>query len=126
MTSYINNYYLTLLLFQLTKRNVFHQGLQVESNATGLVLKLIQLPTPTKEIGTSSAWNALMKRLLSASIRVLSKGVVKSWMVEFVFYSTPLSSTHPKEQGKINIINLLIILKNSTFFRFKASNLLSV
>ncbi|XP_028152767.1 mediator of RNA polymerase II transcription subunit 14 isoform X2 [Diabrotica virgifera virgifera] len=87
------------LASELTKRNVFHQGLQVESNATGLVLKLIQLPAPTKEIGTSSAWNALMKRLLSVSMRVLSKGVLKSWMVEFVFYSTPLSSTHPKEQG---------------------------
>ncbi|KAJ8944470.1 hypothetical protein NQ318_008740, partial [Aromia moschata] len=87
------------LASELTKRNVFHQGLQVEANATGLVLKLIQLPPPTKEIGTSPAWHALLKRLLSASIRVLSKGVLKSWMVEFVFYSTPLSSTHPKEQG---------------------------
>ncbi|XP_018576450.1 mediator of RNA polymerase II transcription subunit 14 [Anoplophora glabripennis] len=84
---------------ELTKRNVFHQGLQVEANATGLVLKLIQLPSPTKEIGISPAWHALLKRLLSVSIRVLSKGVLKSWMVEFVFYSTPLSSTHPKEQG---------------------------
>ncbi|KAJ8973061.1 hypothetical protein NQ317_018789 [Molorchus minor] len=87
------------LASELTKRNVFHQGLQVEANATGLVLKLIQLPPPTKEIGQSPAWHALLKRLLSASIRVLIKGVLKSWMVEFVFYSTPLSSTHPKEQG---------------------------
>lgn len=71
----------------------------MEANATGLMLKLIQLPPPTKKIGSSAAWNVLLKRLLSATIRVLSKGVVKSWMVEFVFYSTPLSSTHPKEQG---------------------------
>ncbi|CAH1996692.1 unnamed protein product [Acanthoscelides obtectus] len=84
---------------ELTKRNVFHQGVQVEANATGLVLKLIQLPPPTKEIGISQAWHALLKRLLSVSIRALSKGVSKSWIVEFVFYSTPLSSTHPKEQG---------------------------
>ncbi|CAH1119203.1 unnamed protein product [Phaedon cochleariae] len=87
------------LATELTKKNVFHQGVQVEANATGLVLKLIQLPAPTKEIGVSTAWHALLKRLLSVSIRVLSKGVLKSWMVEFVFYSTPLSSTHPKEQG---------------------------
>ncbi|XP_049820505.1 mediator of RNA polymerase II transcription subunit 14 isoform X2 [Aethina tumida] len=84
---------------ELTNRNVFHQGVQVEANATGLVLKFIQLPPPTAEIGQSAAWHALLKRLLSASVRVLIKGVLKSWLVEFVFYSTPLSSTHPKEQG---------------------------
>lgn len=84
---------------QLTNRKVFHQGVQVEANATGLVLKFIQLPPPTAEIGQSAAWHALLKRLLSASVRVLIKGVLKSWLVEFVFYSTPLSSTHPKEQG---------------------------
>ncbi|XP_060525569.1 mediator of RNA polymerase II transcription subunit 14 [Cylas formicarius] len=84
---------------ELTKKNIFHQGLQVEANATGLVLKLIQLPPPTTEIGRSQAWFALLKRLLSVSIRVLSKGALKSWMVEFVFCSTPLSSTHAKEQG---------------------------
>ncbi|KAI4459735.1 mediator complex subunit [Holotrichia oblita] len=87
------------LATELTKRNIFHQGLQVEANATGLVLKLIQLPAPTPEIGQSQAWRALLKRLLSVSIRVHSKGNSKTWMVEFVFYSTPLPSTHPKEQG---------------------------
>lgn len=84
---------------ELNKRSIFHQGLQVEANATGLVLKLVQLPPPTQEIGVSPAWHALLKRLLTVSIRVLSKGMMKSWMVEFVFYSTPLTSTHPKEQG---------------------------
>lgn len=83
---------------ELTRKNIFHQGLQVEANATGLVLKLIQLPPPTADIGHSPAWHALLKRLLSASIRVYSKGVLKNWIVEFVFYSTPLTSTHPKEQ----------------------------
>lgn len=71
----------------------------MEANATGLVLKLIQLPPPTTEIEQSPAWHALLKRLLSVSIRVQSKGMVKSWMTEFEFYSTPLASTHPKEQG---------------------------
>ncbi|KAF2885129.1 hypothetical protein ILUMI_21063 [Ignelater luminosus] len=84
---------------ELTKRNIFHQGLQVEANATGLVLRLIQLPPPTVSIGQSPAWQSLLKRLLSVSIRVQSKGMLKSWMTEFVFYSSPLSSTHPKEQG---------------------------
>ncbi|XP_017775770.1 PREDICTED: mediator of RNA polymerase II transcription subunit 14 [Nicrophorus vespilloides] len=84
---------------ELTKRNIFHQGLQVEANATGLVLKLIQLPPPTPEIGQSAAWHSLLKRLLSVSIRVQTKVNLKSWVTEFVFYSTPLPSTHPKEQG---------------------------
>lgn len=73
--------------------------MQIEANATGLVLKLIQLPPPTPEIGQTLAWHALLKRLLSVSIRVQSKGMLKSWMTEFVFYSTPLSSINPKEQG---------------------------
>ncbi|XP_018328535.1 mediator of RNA polymerase II transcription subunit 14 isoform X2 [Agrilus planipennis] len=84
---------------ELTNRSIFHQGLQVEANATGLVLRLIQLPPPTPEIGQSPAWQALLKRMLSVSIRVQSKGMQKSWMTEFVFYSSPLISSHPKEQG---------------------------
>ncbi|ERL93945.1 mediator of RNA polymerase II transcription subunit 14 [Dendroctonus ponderosae] len=87
------------LASELTRRDIFHQGLQVEANATGLVLKLIQLPPPTSEIGGSAAWFALLKRLLSVSIRVVGKNNAKSWLVEFVFYASPLTSSHAKEQG---------------------------
>lgn len=83
----------------MVKREIYHQGVQVEANATCLVLKLIQMPPPTKEIGQSKAWESLVKRLLSVAIRVQGKGVTKTWMVEFVFYSSPLVSAHPKEQG---------------------------
>jgi len=64
-----------------------------------LVLKLVQLPAPSPSMATSSAWHALLKRLLSVSIRVQGKGMAKTWTVEFVFYGSPLSSSHPKEQG---------------------------
>ncbi|RLU24369.1 hypothetical protein DMN91_002457 [Ooceraea biroi] len=84
---------------ELTRREIAHQGLQVEANATALVLKLVQLPAPIPSIATSSAWHALLKRLLSVSIRVQGKGMAKTWTVEFVFYGSPLSSSHPKEQG---------------------------
>lgn len=84
---------------ELTKREIAHQGLQVEAHATALVLKLVQLPTPSTNIATSCVWNALLKRLLSVAIRVQAKGMAKSWMAEFVFYGSPLSSSHPKEQG---------------------------
>lgn len=87
---------------QLTKREIAHQGLQVEANATALVLKIVQLPPPSSSIAKSSAWVALLKRLLSVSIRVQAKGMTKAWMAEFVFYGSPVTSTHPKEQGLKN------------------------
>ncbi|XP_012271319.1 mediator of RNA polymerase II transcription subunit 14 isoform X2 [Orussus abietinus] len=84
---------------ELTRRDIAHQGLQVEANATALVLKLVQLPAPSANIASSSAWQALLKRLLSVAIRVQGKGMAKTWMAEFVFFSSPLTSSHPKEQG---------------------------
>ncbi|XP_076298705.1 mediator complex subunit 14 [Lasioglossum baleicum] len=84
---------------ELTKRDIAHQGLQVEANATALVLKLVQLPAPSSTISSSCSWQALLKRLLSVSIRVQGKGMAKTWMAEFVFHGSPLSSNHPKEQG---------------------------
>ncbi|KAL1465599.1 hypothetical protein WDU94_005154 [Cyamophila willieti] len=89
-----------ILAQELTKRDIAHQGLQIEANATSLVLKIIQLPQPAG-ISSQSGWNSLLKRLLSVSIRVHSKttGTMGCWMVEFVIYGSPLGSTHPKEQG---------------------------
>uniref|UniRef100_A0A1B6LA62 Mediator of RNA polymerase II transcription subunit 14 n=1 Tax=Graphocephala atropunctata TaxID=36148 RepID=A0A1B6LA62_9HEMI len=81
---------------ELTRREIAHQGLQVEANATALVLRLVQLPPPPG-LAQSSGWLSLLKRLLSVSIRV--HGKVKSWMAEFVMYGSPLATTHPKEQG---------------------------
>ncbi|EFN69905.1 Mediator of RNA polymerase II transcription subunit 14, partial [Camponotus floridanus] len=94
---------------ELTRREIAHQGLQVEANATALVLKLVQLPAPSPTIATSSAWHALLKRLLSVSIRVQGKGMAKTWMVEFVFFGSPLSSSHSKEQEKYNLRNMVSI-----------------
>lgn len=88
-----------MIFLQLTKRDIAHQGLQIEANATALVLKLVQLPAPSSNMSASTAWQSLLKRLLSVSIRVQGKGMAKTWMAEFVFYSSPLTSSHPKEQG---------------------------
>ncbi|CAG5108193.1 Similar to MED14: Mediator of RNA polymerase II transcription subunit 14 (Aedes aegypti) [Cotesia congregata] len=84
---------------ELTKRDIAHQGLQVDANATALVLKLVQLPAPSLNLNATSAWQSLLKRLLSVSIRVQGKGMAKTWLAEFVFYSSPLTTSHPKEQG---------------------------
>ncbi|XP_046397458.1 mediator of RNA polymerase II transcription subunit 14 [Ischnura elegans] len=81
---------------ELNRRGIAHQGLQVESGATALVLRLVQLPTPPHM--ESRQMVPLLKRLLSVSIRVQGKGT-KSWMAEFVFHGSPLTSIHPKEQG---------------------------
>ena len=56
------------------------------------------MPLPTTKVKKSS-WQALLRRLLSVSIRVHGKGTGRSWMVEFVFYGSPLNSSQPKEQG---------------------------
>lgn len=83
---------------ELTKREIAHQGLQIEANATALVLRLVQLPHPSGPPIQSWAWLSLLKRLLSVAIRVQGKAS-KSWMAEFIFHGSPLASTHPKEQG---------------------------
>uniref|UniRef100_A0A1A9V3Z5 Mediator of RNA polymerase II transcription subunit 14 n=1 Tax=Glossina austeni TaxID=7395 RepID=A0A1A9V3Z5_GLOAU len=93
----------------LTKYNVPHCGLQVESNAISLVLKIITLPQPTPPddrksqfpVIESNVWDDLMKRVLSISIRshMNKSNKIRSWVMEFIFYSTPLQSIHPREQG---------------------------
>lgn len=91
----------TQLAQELTKRRVPHQGIQIEANATALSLKLVQLPPP-QDISTSSlGWTALLKRLLSVSIRSITRGNGHFWAVEFVMYGTPVASTniHSREQG---------------------------
>ncbi|XP_058828466.1 mediator of RNA polymerase II transcription subunit 14 [Topomyia yanbarensis] len=114
---------------ELTRRRIPHGGLQVEANATSLVLKLLTLPQPKPPLVPFSnvvvnsqssqdqkppepkvvsvpkiekdVWNALLRRLLSVSVRAqINKGnQTRLWTTELVFYGTPLPSTHHKEQG---------------------------
>ncbi|CAD6234893.1 GSCOCG00007749001-RA-CDS [Cotesia congregata] len=86
------------LAHELNKRGIPHQGLQVDTNATAIVLKILQLPSPSSDPNIVTAWKSLMKRLLGISIRMRSKDSTMSLMVEFVFYSSPLTTSHPKEQ----------------------------
>lgn len=106
---------------ELSARQIPHGGLQVEANATSLVLKLLTLPRPATTAAvapnsldapslhkcivpptiTNQVWTALMRRLLGVSVRaqVNRHNQTRSWTVELVFYSTPLPSNHHKEQG---------------------------
>uniref|UniRef100_A0A1I8PUW4 Mediator of RNA polymerase II transcription subunit 14 n=1 Tax=Stomoxys calcitrans TaxID=35570 RepID=A0A1I8PUW4_STOCA len=106
----------------LTKHNIPHSGLQVESNATSLVLKILALPKPGPSGEDNKqqphipnmptiephVWKDLMKRLLSISIRsqMNKNNQIRVWVVEFVFFSTPLQSTHAKEQGNRRTVYL--------------------
>lgn len=124
----------------LSKYRIPHSGLQVEANATSLVLKILALPQPgtnnqaTTAAGeqkpapapsTSSAlpkiephvWDDLMRRVLSISVRSQTNknSQVRIWVVEFVFYSTPLQSTHQKELGSRRTINLTYEQANHDF-----------
>lgn len=116
---------------EFAKRNIPHSGLQVEAHASSLVLNLLALPTPSDVFAslekaekkdkdgkdlpkprerqtlfqtfvTKTVYSALMKRILSISIRsqfprTQSSG--RTWSLEIIFNSTPLQSTSTKEQG---------------------------
>ncbi|XP_014256171.1 mediator of RNA polymerase II transcription subunit 14 [Cimex lectularius] len=85
---------------ELTKRDIPHQGLQVEANATALVLKIVQMPPPAGFTHNSPLYLRLLKLLLSVSLRAHgNRGMNKLWIAEFVMYGSPLASQHPKEQG---------------------------
>ncbi|KAJ8894673.1 hypothetical protein PR048_007338 [Dryococelus australis] len=83
---------------ELNRREIAHQGLQVEANATSLMLRLVEMPPPPGKWFPQVSWQHLLKRLLSITIRVHGKAS-KEWLAEFVFYGSPLASVNPKEQG---------------------------
>ncbi|XP_017066396.1 mediator of RNA polymerase II transcription subunit 14 [Drosophila eugracilis] len=129
----------------LSKHNIPHSGLQVEANATSLVLKILALPQPGKTTFASNqpqqqgaaagtaenkpsstsglpkiephVWDDLMRRVLSISIRSQTNknSQVRIWVVEFVFYSTPLQSSHQKEQGSRRTVYLTYEQANHDF-----------
>lgn len=65
----------------------------------------------------SHVWKDLMKRLLSISIRsqMNKNNQIRVWVVEFVFFSTPLQSTHAKEQGNRRTVYLTYEQSNHDF-----------
>ncbi|XP_073993036.1 mediator complex subunit 14 isoform X1 [Rhodnius prolixus] len=84
---------------ELTRREIAHQGLQVEANATALVLRIVQMPAPPGTAVSTGAYARLTKLLLSVSVRAHCNKGTSAWVVEFVMYGSPLATQHPKEQG---------------------------
>lgn len=110
------------LRMELSDRKIPHCGLQVEANATSLVMKILSLPKPippsttvntetkaiTLPIVDDHIWEAFTRRLLSIAVRaqVNKNNPTRMWTIELIFYSTPLASTHYKEQSKRRAVYL--------------------
>lgn len=97
-----------LLARELSDREIPHSGLEIEANASSIVLKILSLPKPQssfidKKLArpiSIACWEALERRLLSVSFRSsISRTVSRWWNLELVFFSSPLQSSHPREQG---------------------------
>ena len=74
------------------KQNAKSSGAGASANEP----KTVHVPPIDKQV-----WNALLKRLLSVSVRaqVNKSNQTRLWTMELVFYGSPLPSLHHKEQG---------------------------
>nr|XP_054771288.1 mediator of RNA polymerase II transcription subunit 14-like [Lytechinus pictus] len=88
---------------ELSENNLAHQGIQVEGEGVGLVIKLCSLP-PCKGVAkeTSTALNAA---LLDCSFR-LHKNQHGMWQVQMVFANCPVTSCSTREQGSTRLVYL--------------------
>ncbi|PIK47831.1 putative mediator of RNA polymerase II transcription subunit 14 [Apostichopus japonicus] len=89
---------------ELRKKGIPHQGIQTDSNCTGLVLKLIRVPncqSVSKETN-----DALAAALLSCSFRLMQRKSQGLWKVELIFCKCPVVSSVPKEQGPLQHVYL--------------------
>ncbi|XP_030837871.1 mediator of RNA polymerase II transcription subunit 14 [Strongylocentrotus purpuratus] len=88
---------------ELSQNNLAHQGIQVEGEGVGLVIKLCSLP-PCKGVAkeTSMALNAA---LLDCSFR-LHKNQHGMWQVQMVFANCPVTSCSSREQGSTRLVYL--------------------
>ncbi len=78
------------------EQNLPFQGVQVEADGIGLVLKLCSLPgTPSISEDTRTA---VCNALLECSFRLLGRSHLH-WQVQLLFGNCPVKSTSPKEQG---------------------------
>ncbi|XP_033107464.1 mediator of RNA polymerase II transcription subunit 14-like [Anneissia japonica] len=90
------------LLEELSKNNICHQGVQVEGEGAGLVLKLTS-PPPFDGTCTQAA-KELGKNLISCCFRLQLHSM--RWQIQLCFANCPLRSTNPKEQVPIRSVSL--------------------
>ncbi|GAB1598926.1 mediator of RNA polymerase II transcription subunit 14-like [Argonauta hians] len=83
---------------ELTKRNIPHQGIQVDGEGSCMTLTVMDLPNCKG--CTQEAMDELRKNLLCNKFRIQVRPT-RNWIVEFVFTNCPIKTTSPKEQGPI-------------------------
>ncbi|XP_072035034.1 mediator of RNA polymerase II transcription subunit 14-like isoform X2 [Amphiura filiformis] len=88
---------------ELTNANIPYQGVQVEAEGVGLVLRICELPSV--EGVTAETNKALASSLLDCSFRLQPRGH-GPWQVQLAFGNCPLSSTAPREQGSTRSVYL--------------------
>ncbi|XP_074645605.1 mediator of RNA polymerase II transcription subunit 14-like isoform X2 [Tubulanus polymorphus] len=88
---------------RLMKRDLSHQGIQVDGNGSCLCLTLLDLPF-SSEI-SPAVIKSLKSNILSCKFR-MQKKVVRIWLVELMFTSSPIQSTNPKECGPVHRVYL--------------------
>ncbi|XP_071034254.1 mediator of RNA polymerase II transcription subunit 14 isoform X1 [Parasteatoda tepidariorum] len=81
---------------ELNKKDVCHNGIQIEGHGSNYHVKIVQMPVP--DVNEMDTFTALNSALLSCTIRLNGKGA-RTWFVEFVFCNCPVPSTCSKEQG---------------------------
>ncbi|XP_033637879.1 mediator of RNA polymerase II transcription subunit 14-like [Asterias rubens] len=81
---------------ELVDQNLPFQGVQVEADGIGLVLKLCSLPA-TSSISEETR-TAVCNALLECSFRLLGRNHLR-WQVQLLFGNCPVKSTLPREQG---------------------------
>lgn len=84
------------LTIELNKRDICHQGMQIEANGTNFLVKIVQMPAG--EGWEKDTASALQASTLSCTLRLQVKGI-KAWLAEFVFCNCPLASLAAKERG---------------------------
>lgn len=88
---------------ELSENNLAHQGIQVEGEGVGLVIKLCSL-APCN--GVTSETNAALKAaLMDCSFR-LHRNQHGMWQVQLVFANCPVTSCSSREQGPTRIVYL--------------------
>ncbi|KFM63332.1 Mediator of RNA polymerase II transcription subunit 14, partial [Stegodyphus mimosarum] len=81
---------------ELNKKDICHNGIQIEAYGSNYQVKIVQMPT--REGSDIETFAALHSALLSCTIRLQGKGS-RTWLVEFVFCNCPVTSMSSKEQG---------------------------
>lgn len=90
---------------ELDRRNIAHQGIQVEGEGVAMSLALLQAPPSPSGMDPDSV-TQLRKSLMSFLFRLQSRSV-RTWVVEAVFARPPIESSNVHECGPYQRILLM-------------------